>query len=205
LVKGPKQEVPSREGAGKHTGQATGQPNPRPSTKTQDRVGPQIRVRVEWSGPGPTDCSGLAGAETGLTSTSPGGRREKSGTGSTKSWASYGTETGPTSTFPGGRREKSGAGSTKFWASYYQGKECFLKTEGRLTLPTPVSPTASTISAVTRRLPLTIYTVGRGGKEEGGEGGGGRRGGGSPPDLKDWCILLNPRVHVNINVKPHQK
>ena len=131
---------------------------------------------MEWLGPGPMDCSGLAGVETDLTSTSP-----------------------------QGRKEKSGAGLTKSWASYYQGKECFLTTEDRPTLLTPISPTASRISAVTRRLPLTIYTVGRGGKEEGGEGGGGRRGGGSPPDLKDWCILLNPRVHVNINVEPHQK
>ncbi len=32
-----------------------------------------------WLGMGPTDSLGLAGAETGLTSMSPGGRREKSG------------------------------------------------------------------------------------------------------------------------------
>ncbi len=94
----------------------------------QDRVGPQIRVRVEWSGPGPTDCLGLASMETGPTSTYPGGRREKSGAGLTKSWALYGAKMGPTSTSPGGRREKSGAGLTKSWASYYQGKECFLMT-----------------------------------------------------------------------------
>jgi hypothetical protein len=64
------------------------------------------------------------------------------------------------------------------------------------------------ISAVTRILPLTIYTVGRGEKEEGGEGGGGeggggRRGGGA--DLKDWCVLLIPLIHFNINIKSHQK
>ncbi len=50
-------------GAGKHTGQAAGRSIPRPNTNTQDRVGPQIRVRVEWLGPGPTDCLGLAGVE----------------------------------------------------------------------------------------------------------------------------------------------
>ncbi len=97
-----------------------------------------------------------------------------------------GTETGLTSTCPGGRREKSGPGSAKSWASYYQGKECFLTTEGCPTLATPVSPTANMISAVTRRLPRTIHTVGgegegRGGGEEEGEGGGGRRGGGEVP------------------------
>ncbi len=132
-------------------------------------------------GQGPTDCLGLAGKETGPTSTSPGGRRENSGAGSMKSWASCGVEMYPTSTSPGGRRVKSGTGATKSWASYYQGKECFLTTEGFLTLPTLVFPTASMISAVIRRLPLMIYTVGRvwgrkrGGKEEGGRMRGGKR------------------------------
>ncbi len=102
-------------------------------------------------GPGPTDYLGLARAETGPTSTSPGSRRKKSGAGLTKSWASYGAEMGPTSTSPGGRREKSGAGSTKSWASYYQGKECFLMAGGFLALLTSVSPTACTISTVCHR------------------------------------------------------
>ena len=61
VARGLQQEVPSRVGAGTHTGQATGQPIPKASANTLVRGCPQSRVRVEPLSPCPMDCSGLVG------------------------------------------------------------------------------------------------------------------------------------------------